>query len=99
MANSKAVVKTRDTSTIAVKGGMGALLPVLPTGSVVRVTVGEKSIELTVGMSTPHQLCGVKGSQGSKALHHLLSSAPRVEGLVEVTVEVISTPEPKPLEA
>jgi hypothetical protein len=81
------IVKTRDTSTIAVSRYSGQVLPVFPAGKTVRVATGERSIELCVGFSSQYQLCGSKGSFASKALHALLSAAPRVEGYAEVTIQ------------
>jgi len=80
-------VKTRDTSTIAVSKYSGQVLPTFPVGKTVTVVCGEKNIEIQVGFSSPYQLCAVKQSWGAKALHQLLSSAPRKEGLAEVVIE------------
>jgi hypothetical protein len=80
-------IRTRDTSTVAVPKYLGTPLPVFPAGKTVRVVCGERAVELVVGTSTPYQLAGVKQSPSSKALHHLLSSAARTEGMATVTIE------------
>jgi hypothetical protein len=82
---NKTTVFTRDSSTIAVKKG-GTLLPVFTVGQQVFASAGGNTIKFEVGYSNPYQLCAKRGSEGAKALHTLLSTAIRKDGLVEVTV-------------
>jgi hypothetical protein len=86
--NNKVTILTKDTSTIAVRKG-GTLLPTLAVGRKVKVSAGGQTLQFEVGYSNPYQLCPKKGSPEAKALHALLSMAPRKDGLAEVTVEVI----------